>query len=34
VPGLFANRWPWAATARWLRLLVRRVTQPHPNPDA
>ena len=34
--GLFGNRWPWAAIALSLalQLLVRRVTQPRPTPEA
>jgi hypothetical protein len=34
--GLFGNRWSWAAIALSLavQLLVRRVTQPRPTPDA
>jgi hypothetical protein len=34
--GLVGNRWSWAAIALSLaaQLLVRRVTQPRPTPDA
>ena len=34
--GLFGNRWPWPAIglSLALQLLVRRVTQPRPTPEA